>query len=68
MLEIDRWGFHSYELLERLRYHEKQGNDLAIMPLNLEVQDNDKVYDQLVKPYLDLTHKISLFYYYVKGY
>lgn len=59
-MEIDRWGFHSYELLERMRYHEKQGNEVAIIPINKEVTDEEGAYHVLVKPYLDQTHKIRL--------
>ena len=58
LLEFDRWGFHAYELLERLRYHERQGNDVAIIPIATEIKDEGKVYAQLIKPFLDLTHKI----------
>ena len=60
LLEFDRWGFHTYELLERMRYHEKQGSEVAIIPIISEVQDTYKVYQQLIKPYLDCTHKIWL--------
>lgn len=60
LLEIDRWGFHAYELLERLRYHEKQGNEVAIIPIDNEILDTEGVYGQLIKPYLDMTHKVSL--------
>jgi len=62
LLEIDRWGFHSYELLERLRYHERQGDEMAIVKIDKEVEDEDKVYAQLVKPFLDMTHKVLVYF------
>ena len=58
LLVIDRWGFHSYELLDKLRKYELEKTEMAILPINLEIEDENGIYEQLVKPFLDMSHKV----------
>eukprot|EP00826_Nyctotherus_ovalis_P058400 TRINITY_DN8021_c0_g1_i7.p1 TRINITY_DN8021_c0_g1~~TRINITY_DN8021_c0_g1_i7.p1 ORF type:complete len:131 (+),score=28.32 TRINITY_DN8021_c0_g1_i7:73-465(+) len=59
LLEFDRWGFHTYDLLDRMRYYEKRSAELAIIPISREVTDENGMYKQLVKPFVEMSHKIS---------
>eukprot|EP00826_Nyctotherus_ovalis_P058398 TRINITY_DN8021_c0_g1_i13.p1 TRINITY_DN8021_c0_g1~~TRINITY_DN8021_c0_g1_i13.p1 ORF type:complete len:285 (+),score=85.57 TRINITY_DN8021_c0_g1_i13:73-927(+) len=57
LLEFDRWGFHTYDLLDRMRYYEKRSAELAIIPISREVTDENGMYKQLVKPFVEMSHK-----------
>jgi len=41
-----------------MRYYEKHNIELMIIPINEEIKDENRMYSQLVKPFLEMSHKV----------